>query len=420
MKLKNKPRGTVDIFPPRSAIYQKIQQISSDILKKNNYQLVIFPTYEYESLFTNSLGSTTSIIYKEMFTFKDRSNRELALRPEGTASVVRLVCENKLIKEGYPLKIYYWANMFRYERPQKGRHREFWQLGVELINAKGSFADYQILKLVSDILQELGIKKFNFCLNYLGNKDTKERYKSLLEEFIKNKTHNLCNDCQQRHLSNILRIVDCWKCKQKLSYPPYEKAWNNQDKDNVKEINDILNKVNFPYQYDFNLVRGLDYYTGIVFEVNIEEEKALLGGGRYDNLYQEIGDVNSPAIGFAIGIDRLVDYLETLPANLELLKNSNIIDIFFFLSVPDFYFEVLNWKKELEKFSLIVEYNLEIKKLKNIVKIINHYQPKLMIILGEKELKNDKIFIKDCQKELEFFIDKEKLIKWIANYFQKN
>lgn len=419
MKLKNKPRGTVDIFPPRSIIYQKVQQISSHILAKNNYQLVFFPTYEYESLFTNSLGSTSNIIHKEMFTFKDRSDRELALRPEGTASVVRLVCENKLVQEGYPLKIYYWANMFRYERPQKGRHREFWQLGVELINAKGGFADYQILKLVSDILQELGIAKFNFCLNYLGNKETKERYKSLLEEFIKDKIANLCNDCQQRYLSNILRIVDCDKCKQKFSYPPYERAWNNQDKDNVKEINNILNKVNFPYQYDFNLVRGLDYYTGIVFEVNIETEKALLGGGRYDNLYQELGEFDLPAIGFAIGIDRLVDYLETLPASLELLKINNNIDIFFLIAEQNFYLEVLNWKKELEKLPLKIEYNLEIKKLKNLAKIINHYRPKLMIILGEKELKSNKVFIKDCEKKQEFFIDKEQLIKWITNYFQK-
>src|SRR6185503_10386807 len=136
------------------------------------YQLIIFPTFETKELFTSSLGSTTDIVHKEMYTFTDRKGRELALRPEGTASTARLVCQNNLIREGYPLKLYYWANMFRYERPQKGRYREFWQLGVELINAKGVAADCHMLKLVSDILCGLGIKNFIFNLNYLGDSQT--------------------------------------------------------------------------------------------------------------------------------------------------------------------------------------------------------------------------------------------------------
>src|SRR3954468_20687676 len=172
MKLLSKPRGTQDIFPTRSLLYQKIQQIISELLRKNNYQSIIFPTFEHLELFTSSLGSATDIVHKEMFVFQDRKGREMALRPEGTASTVRLICQNKLVKEGYPLKFYYWANMFRYERPQKGRYREFWQLGVELINAPGIRADYQIIKLVSDIFHSLGIKKFVFKLNYLGGAET--------------------------------------------------------------------------------------------------------------------------------------------------------------------------------------------------------------------------------------------------------
>src|SRR6185295_5643370 len=151
MTLPNRPRGTQDIYPPRSLICQKVQQIIVEILRQNNYQPIIFPTFEAKELFTASLGFTTDIIHKEMYIFADRKGRQLALRPEGTASVVRLVCQNKLIKENYPLKLYYWANMFRYERPQQGRYREFWQLGVELINAEGIIADYQILKLTADI-----------------------------------------------------------------------------------------------------------------------------------------------------------------------------------------------------------------------------------------------------------------------------
>src|SRR6185503_12666241 len=183
------------------------------------YQLIIFPTFETKELFTSSLGSTTDIVHKEMYNFQDRKGRELSLRPEGTASTVRLVCQNKLVREGYPLKLYYWANMFRYERPQKGRYREFWQLGVELVNAKGVIADYQILKLTADILSGLEIKDFTFNLNYLGDSETKERYKNELKKFVEKNNPDLCDNCQRRYKSNPLRVLDCLICKNKFSYP---------------------------------------------------------------------------------------------------------------------------------------------------------------------------------------------------------
>ncbi|CAJ0924998.1 7374_t:CDS:10 [Entrophospora sp. SA101] len=277
MTLPNKPRGTQDIYPPRSLLYQKIHQIITKILQKNNYQPIIFPTFEYQELFTTSLGSTTDIIHKEMYAFPDRKGRELALRPEGTASTVRLVCENKLVKEG-----------------------------VELINGPGIMADYQILKLVADIL-------------------------------------------------------------------------NN--KDYVEELNKFLDKFSLPYQYNYGLVRGLDYYTGLVFEVSFAGEKSLLGGGRYDKLYQEVGNIKVPAVGFAVGIERLLDYLA-----------------------------------KLEKYPLIIEYNLEVRKIKSLPKIIDYYQPKILVIAGEKELNSQELLIKDWQKKQSFFVKKEKIVEWIRDY----
>jgi histidyl-tRNA synthetase len=341
MTLLNKPRGTQDIFPPRSLIYQKVQKIIAEVLHKNNYQLIIFPTFEMKELFTSSLGSTTDIVHKEMYSFADRKGREMVLRPEGTASTVRLVCQNKLIREGYPLKLYYWANMFRYERPQKGRYREFWQLGAELINAKGTIADYQILKVVFDILNSLGIKNFTFNLNYLGDNETKKKYKDDLKNFFKKNQPSLCDDCQRRYKNNPLRILDCLPCKNKFSYPSYKNAWNEKDNNYTNELQQILSKFNFPYQYDYCLVRGLDYYTGLVFEVDLGTEKAILGGGRYDKLYQELGGVSVPAAGFAIGIERLVNYLENSRCGLESLKTSNRVDIFFFTSSAETYSEIL-------------------------------------------------------------------------------
>ena len=417
MILPNKPRGTQDIYPPRSLVYQKIQQIVIEILRKNNYQLIIFPTFEAKELFTSSLGSTTDIVHKEMYTFKDRKERVLVLRPEGTASTVRLVCQNKLVKEDYPLKLYYWANMFRYERPQKGRRREFWQLGIELINAPGVFADYQILKLVSDILQGLGIKNFDFSLNYLGNNEVREKYKKKLKKIVDEKfVPKLCDDCKIRYETNPLRILDCKEENLPFSLPSYEKLWDKESIDYVKKLTQILKKFGLPFKYDYRLVRGLDYYTGLVFEVNLGGEKTLLGGGRYDNLYREMGKGRFPAIGFAIGIERLVDYLESFQPGSELLKVDSRVDAFFLVSDVDAYSDVLEWEEKLKRHSLTIDYNLEIRKVKTISKIIDYYQPRLLVMLGESELKTKKVLIKDCQKRQEFLVEKEKIVEWIVNY----
>lgn len=415
MQFPNKPRGTQDIYFPLSLIYQKIQQLAVQILLRNNYQPIIFPTFENEGLFSSSLGSTSDIVHKEMYKFFDQKGRKLVLRPEGTASVARLVYQNKLIKNNCPLKLYYWSNMFRYERPQKGRYREFWQLGVELINTEGELADYQILKLAYDILFNLKVKGLVFSLNYLGGIKTREKYKKILKEFIEVNNPNLCENCQKRRETNLLRILDCLSCKEKNNYPSYEKAWSNEDRDYVNNLNQILDKFNFPYQYNYCLVRGLDYYTGLIFEIDPGDKKVILGGGRYDKLHQKKASENVPATGFAIGIERLINYLEDSKTTCDFLKVDNRIDVFFLVSFSKIYYEVLAWKQELERYLLRVEYNLEIKKKKSLFKIISYYQPRLVVIL-EKETRKKKVLIEDYQKKKKFWVNKKKIIKWIQSY----
>ncbi|CAG8791017.1 18778_t:CDS:2, partial [Racocetra persica] len=235
----------------------KIRQLLEATLTKNNFQPLIFPTYEYAELFNTSLGSATDIIHKEMFTFPDRKGRNLALRPEGTVGVARLILQNRLFAAG-----------------------------VELVNAAGVRADYQILKLVQDIFAALGINQFTCNLNYLGSKSTQEKYKLELRKFLAATTPDLCDDCRRRAEENPLRILD------------YHDYW--------QELQQILTRFNFPYQVNHHLVRGLDYYTGLVFEIDLGEEKAVLGGGRYDQLFQQLGGIALPAAGFAIGIDRRI------------------------------------------------------------------------------------------------------------------
>src|SRR6185312_1170359 len=351
MKLITRPKGTRDIYPPLSLLYQKVYRLVEEVLTRNNFQPIILPTYEYTDLFNTSLGSATDIIHKEMFDFSDRKGRKLALRPEGTISAARLVLQNRLFASGLPLKLYYWANMFRYERPQKGRYREFWQLGVELIAVSGVWADCQILKLVRDIFWSLGIKEFTCQLNYLGDKVTQERYKQQLEKFLATTNPDLCSDCRRRATTNPLRILDCGLCREKFTFPSYELAWSEKDRNYLNQLNQILDDNNFSYQYNYHLVRGLDYYTGLVFEITLGQEKTLLGGGRYDQLYQQLGGIDLPAVGFAVGIDRLISYCE----EEKLLPVGQKIDIFFLVFDFSDYSKVLNLKRELEN-SFLVEY----------------------------------------------------------------
>jgi len=205
--------------------------------------------------------------------------------------------------------------MFRYERPQKGRHREFWQLGIELINAQGIMADGELLWLIKQIIQTFNLKE-NAVLhwNYLGEPEIKERYKAILKKCLINKLNELCLDCQRRYQLNPLRILDCKVCElEKL--PSYRELLTKSDLIYLEELNELLNKLEINHYYNENLVRGLDYYTGIVFElllVENSEKSVILGGGRYDSLFQRLGGVNFPAAGFALGVDRLVNYLVSL------------------------------------------------------------------------------------------------------------
>lgn len=413
-----KPRGTQDFYPPFSNFLWELKKKIIKILEKNNYNPILFPTFEKSELFTNPLND--SIIFnKEMFSFQDKKMRNLSLRPEGTISTARLISENKLLKENYPLKFYYWANMFRYERPQKDRYREFWQLGVELVNSDGIIADFQILSLIYEILINLNIKYFSISLNYIGNEETKKKYENNIKNYIKNNNifENLCVNCKVRFFKNPLRISDCFSCKLKFKLPNYNDSWSKEDKKYVYEINSILDNHKFPYKYDYNLVRGLDYYNGLVFEVNFDENKAIIGGGRYNNLYKKIINLDAPSIGFSIGIDRLMNHL--LDLNVNLIKKPKI-DIFFFVSSFEFYEKIFSWKKKLSLYSLILDYNQKIEKICKIKKFIKYYDPRFFIILGKKELKNEIITIKKFNQDKNIIIKEKNFLDELINLFKKN
>jgi histidyl-tRNA synthetase len=411
MRNLNRPKGTQDIYNERSLIYQEINNIFQNILRRNNFQPIIFPTYEYEELFLSSLEKTTDVVHKEMFCFLDRKERRMVLRPEGTVCVARAVLQNRLFSSGQPLKLYYWSNMFRYERPQKGRYREFWQLGVEMIGCSGVIADYELLWLIKELFVALHIKDFKLEINYLGKEETKTRYKELLRSFCLSNNLKLCSDCQRKIKNNPLRIVDCKICSFNFSFPAYEVVFSEEDRSYLRRIENLLENGNVEFEFNYHLVRGLDYYTGLVWEVRIGEENSFLGGGRYDNLYEKIGAIDLPSAGFAIGIDRLVNYCE----EKQILRTKNGLDLFLIANREGDYKKILEWTPILRK-KCSVEYNLKLNKKISIGKIISSYKPKLIVSIE----KNSKILFLDCNKgERSFFNGWEEVIRKIDVFLNK-
>lgn len=410
-----RPRGTRDILHPKSFIYQQINFLCCKFLNLNNYKQVILPTYEYHEVFNSSLGNFTDVIRKEMFLFSDKKNRSLVLRPEGTVGVVRLVSQNELLKKNDYLKLFYWANMFRYERPQQGRYREFWQLGVEIINSEGTLADCEVLNLAKCLLENLGLKDCIFSINYLGDEETRNRYKQILKSSLLEKIEKLCAGCRIRYQNNPLRIMDCDNCNILKEIPKYSESWSANDHSYLMKVTSTLSEMKFNYVIDQKLVRGLDYYNGIVFEIkSAREKKTLVGGGRYDNLFNEFIGKKIPAVGFALGIDRLIEFFyDLLLAEIKDEKNIDLLLISLDeTSIPLSFWLKNNISSKLNNSK--IEFNLMIKKKKKFFDLINTHKPKLAVFIGEKEIKSNLFSIRDVENKKNFLIDKNEIVKWIV------
>lgn len=354
-KILTRPRGTQDLFPPRALLFEKLRSSITKVLQLNSFHPLIFPTLEYEELFTKNLANSS--VNKEMYQFSDRKGRKMVLRPEGTLSTMRLILQNKLHLNFslFPGKYYYWANMFRYERPQKGRYREFWQLGVEIVGAKGLQADLCAIETTLEVLKIFSLKNFFLRVNYLGSKETQKRYETLLKECLDYQAELFCQNCLGR-LQNPLRILDCQECQDRIKVPPYSSVLSTEEKRYVRELEGLLKTLAVPFTWDEKLVRGLDYYTGMVYEVSLKDtNKSLLGGGRYDELYKERGGVDLPSVGFALGVERLLEFLE----NQESFEKETLDFFFLDRSPPSLFFSlIVSVKNELIRQDYRVDYNL--------------------------------------------------------------
>ncbi|MEI0494305.1 histidine--tRNA ligase [Brachyspira intermedia] len=403
-----KPRGTNDFFYDSSKRLEYIENKIKNIVKLYGYGRIRTPLFEYTDLFTRGIGEGTDIVGKEMFTFEDRGGRSLTLRPEGTASVARAYVENSMQNEFAINKLFYLGTMYRAERPQKGRYREFNQFGVECIGNSSPLIDAEIILLNINVLKEFGIDDVNLLINTVGCSKCKPSYNNALKEAIGSRKEELCETCQKRYEGNILRILDCKneKCKETIKdIPKFYDYVCDECKEHFDKLCEELTRIGQKFTVDHKLVRGLDYYTKTAFEVQtnaLGAQSAILGGGRYDNL---IGIFNNgkdvPAVGSAMGIERLLLVLEN--------QNNIITERLdaYIVAFKETENEVLKIMQSLRANNISCDYDFAVKSIKSQFKSANKRNAKYAVVLGEDEFKRGMCKLKnmDSGEEKEISIN---------------
>jgi len=392
-------RGTKDILPDEISLWQHIEAIGRDIFNIFGYKEIRTPIIEEASLFIRSIGDATDIVQKEMYVFSDRGDRIIALRPEATASIARAYIENSLFQAGGVAKLFYIGPMFRSERPQQGRQRQFYQIGVEAIGSDNPFIDAEVIALSARFLERLGIKKFHIKLNSLGCQKDKIKVMEKHKESFRPYLEKLCKTCKNRFDKNVLRIFDCREdsCKSIAQNVKAEGALCNDCAEHFEKVKVGLNAIGVEYAVDNKIVRGLDYYTRTVFEITQESlgaKDAICAGGRYNNLVKDLGGKDTPAIGFAFGMERLTLALD----KAEEMKIARYkVDTFVAVTGDALYNEAFKLLDSLRMAGISSEIDYDTKSLKSQMRKAEKLGARFVVILGEEEFKNRKVVIRDME-----------------------
>ena len=412
-------RGTVDLLPDQLIKWQNVEKILFEQLSRSSIKEIRTPILEMTELFIRGIGEETDVVSKEMYTFLDRGERSCTLRPEGTASVARALIQNGISSN--PLqKLWYMGPMFRYERPQAGRQRQFHQLGVEFIGYDSVRSDVEIIALAWDILGKLGIKELNLEINTLGDLNDRLNFQKSFLKWLEINKNSLDFDSQQRIEKNPLRILDSKNIQTKKileNAPRLFDFLSGESLERYLAIKKQLELLKIPYVENFNLVRGLDYYTHTAFEItsgSLGSQATVCGGGRYDNLIKQMGGPETPAIGFAIGLERLI-----LLAGRE-FEESREIDIY--IVNKGFTAEnlAMDLSRELRNYDLLIELDLSGSSFSKQFKKANKLKAKSIIVIGDEEATKKEFVIRlfnkedleNCQETI-LFKDKMKLEKWL-------
>ncbi|MFI5358621.1 MAG: histidine--tRNA ligase [Halanaerobiales bacterium] len=410
----NAPRGTNDILPPLSLKWQYIEEKARDLMARYNYQEIRTPIFEYTELFQRGIGETTDVVEKEMYTFTDKSGRSITLRPEGTAGIVRAYLENKLYGQMQPLKLYYIGPMFRYERPQAGRFRQFHQFGVEVFGSNDPALDAEVIVLGVNYLKELGLENLDIYINSIGCPDCRKEYFKDLQEYFNQYRQELCEDCQSRIDRNPMRVLDCKvdNSKEIISNAPSILDYLCADcQEHFARVKDYLSVLGLDYTIDARMVRGLDYYTNTVFEIKysgLGAQDTILAGGRYNGLAEEIGGKSIPGIGFAAGMERLLLTLEKEKVDLP---ESSELDIYLVTIGEEARKEAIKLLYQLRNKGYRVETDYLERGMKSQLKAADRLMVKYAIILGDDELAQGKAIIKNMQTGEQEEIALEKILE---------
>ena len=403
-----KPRGTFDILPSDTPVWQFIEKTARDTAANFGYGEIRIPTFEATELFQRGVGDTTDVVQKEMYTFTDRENRSFTLRPEGTASVARALVENGKCSDTLPLKLYYMINCFRYEKPQAGRSREFYQFGVEMYGAADAAADADVIALGAEIIAKLGIKDVSLHINSIGCPDCRPKYRQALYDYFKAHEDELCDTCKQRLETNPLRILDC---KSPICSGIGKDAPKSIDHlcegcaDHMEKLKNHLDEMGIEYEIDTNIVRGLDYYTRTVFEficTAIGAQSTVCGGGRYDGLMKQIGGPAMPGIGFAMGITRLILAMEASKAMPE-TKHEPLLYIAPMGAAAQC--KAAGIVAKLRREGVYAEYDLVARSLKAQMKYADKINAKYTLIIGDNEIESGKAILKNMQESSQTEVD---------------
>ena len=415
------PRGTQDILPNQINKWQKILETSKSILEYYSFKEIVIPVFEHTELFQRSVGESTDIVNKEMYTFLDRSERSLTLRPEATAGILRAYIENNLTREPKPVKLWCYGPMFRYERSQTGRYRQFHQINAEVLGSLSSFIEIESMHMLWNLFNELNID-FRIEINSLGDEISRKSYKEYFQKYTKGFLGDLCNDCKRRYEENPLRMLDCKVKKDQEIYAGAKKPIEFLNKESENKWEEIKNQLDLYKDKDQksiqnivtnpNLVRGLDYYNDFVFEIKSTSEKlkgqsTICAGGRYDSLVKDLGGPETPGYGFAIGIERVMLTMEEVKEkSLKIMILSNQPEIYNFTS--DLYKES---QKENLKLNIEINYNpVNISKqiesaLKKNIDLVIFY------LSDEKEKNKIKIKCLHTKKETELPVNAKDFVK---------
>jgi len=404
------PKGTADMLTDTARVWEYLQRTAQELFARYGYEPIYTPIFEHTDVFARGIGEATDIVSKEMYTFEDRGGRSITLRPEGTASVVRSAIEHNLVPTGSSTKLYYAGPMFRYERPQAGRMRQFWQLGVEALGQPEPTVDAEVIALLLEFFLAVGLprERMRLLVNSMGDQACRPAYRDSIARFIHDNAEQLCEECRRRAETNPLRAFDCKnpQCKEVMAHAPLLRdELCDECADHYAAVKRYLDDLGIDYIEDPTLVRGLDYYTRTVFEIQAEglgAQNAIGGGGRYDCLMAQFGGAATPGLGFALGFERTMIALADAGVSVP---SHPVAEVFVARVVPEVAAETFRLTSALRAARVAAEMDHQGRSLKSQFKQADRVGARLVVIVGPDELADGQVTVRDMRTKEETRLD---------------